>query len=195
MIKKLLLLSIPFLLSTHSYSQEHQISAGMGVGSTSQILDAFLKIGNDFKSSLFDSSYINTTENYGEFRLSYFYTPKDRWSYGAAFSLNKTNFDVLHIQEKLGKQETNYYTVAAETSYSFLKRDRLNLYSLFGAGATFGAVKQTEFATGVIRHSDGTIFNIQITPIAVRYGKRFGGFVELGFGYRGLFSFGAFYTL
>lgn len=193
MIKKLLFLSILFLLSTKTYSQEHQISAGMGLGSTVQILDAFLEIGSGFSSVFFVSSYLDKTENKGEFRLAYAYTPKERWSYGAALSYNQSKFNVINREEIIGDQLNNFYTLAAETSYTFLKKDRVNLYALLGAGASFGKVKQTKYATAEVSRSQGTIFNFQITPIGVRYGKRWGGFAEVGFGYRGVLSFGIFY--
>ncbi|MCK4288204.1 MAG: hypothetical protein KAW86_03280, partial [Bacteroidales bacterium] len=36
-------------------------------------------------------------------------------------------------------------------------------------------------------------FNFQITAVGVRLGKSLGGFMELGFGYKGLLNFGLSY--
>ena len=195
MMKKLLLLCIPFFLYINTYSQEHQVSAGMGLGTTVQMLDVLTEIGGAFSSIFFKGSYLDKTDNIGEFRISYAYTPKDRWSYGATLSYNQSKFDALIKGEKIGEQVNDYYTLAAETSFAYFKKERMSFYALLGAGATLGNVKQTRFSTGKESQSNGTIFNFQITPVGFRYGKQWGGFAEMGFGYRGLLNFGAFYTL
>ncbi|QAA80537.1 hypothetical protein EI546_01795 [Aequorivita sp. H23M31] len=193
MMRKILFVGAFLFLCSHSYSQKHQISAGMGIGSSNQILDV---MESAFSPIFFSSSTLNQTSEIGEFRLSYAYTPLERWHYGATVSYSSTNFDVNFDQEKIGEQVNTYYTLAAETSYSYLKKEKVNMYALVGAGATFGTSKKQ------IQHSDydvdgdyhDTFFNFQVTPIGVSYGKQWGGFAELGFGYRGIFSFGVFYN-
>lgn len=192
MMKKTLFMAVVLLLCSNSYSQEHRISAGMGIGSTNQILDGFLSIGSVFSSIFFDSSYHNKTKNIGEFRVAYAYAPKEKWHFGGAFSYNYSEFDIIRKEEKLGEQTNSYYTLAAETSYSFLKKEILNLYVLLGAGATFGMAKQTQLKQNTEITGDDIFFNFQVTPIGISYGKQWGGFAELGFGYRGVLSFGAF---
>ncbi|HLW30633.1 MAG TPA: hypothetical protein VKX40_00105 [Aequorivita sp.] len=195
MTKSIIFIAILLFLWQPIYSQEHQISAGMGIGSTNQILDGFLSFGSAFSAVFFDSSYHDKTKNLGEFRLAYAYTPKERWGFGGAFSYNYSEFDIIRKEEKLGEQTNSYYTLAAETSYSFLKKEKLNLYVLLGAGATLGTAKQTKLKQNTEITGDDIFFNFQITPIGISYGKHWGGFAELGFGYRGLFSFGVFYDL
>lgn len=195
MLKRIVLSCIFIAVISHSYSQEHQIAAGMGIGSTSQILDGFLSFGTAFSSVFFDSSYHDKTKNIGEFRVAYAYTPKEKWHFGGAFSYNYSEFDIIRKKEKLGEQTNSYYTLAAETSYSFLKKEKLNLYVLLGAGATLSTAKQTKIQTNTEITGDDLFFNFQITPIGISYGNHWGGFAELGFGYRGLLSFGVFYDL
>lgn len=192
---KFLFLSLSFFVTIQTFSQEHQISAGMGLGSTVQILDAFLEFGGAFSSVFFNTSLLDKTDNIGEYRMSYAYTPKEQWSFGGAFSYNQSKFDAIKRQNKIGDQVNDYYTLAAETSFAFLIKERIKLYALVGAGATFVVVKSKEYASNTSASSHGTIFNFQITPIGFRYGKKWGGFAELGFGYRGLASFGVFYSL
>lgn len=192
-MKKLIIVGGFLLLSLQLHAQEHEISAGMGLGSTVQILDEFLSFGYAFSAVYFNSSYLDKTKNLGEFRLAYAYTPKERWHFGGAFSYNLSEFEAVKRGEKFGEQTNTYYTLAGEASYSFLKKEKLKLYALFGMGATFGSVKQTRYAQEDVVRSHGTMFNFQITPIGIRYGKQWGGFAEMGFGYRGLLSFGAFY--
>ncbi len=183
------------ILSTYSFSQEHQVSVGMGVGSTPQIIDAFMEIGSDFSLIFFHAtSTLNKTNNIGEYRLAYGYTPKDRWNFGGAFSFNQSQFDVVSTEGKIGERVINYYTLAAESSYYFMKKEKLKLYALLGAGATLGSLKEKDFLSDKENRSRGTFFNFQITPIGISYGKQWGGFAELGFGYRGILSFGVFYN-
>ncbi|MGB3343598.1 MAG: hypothetical protein WBA61_06785 [Aequorivita sp.] len=159
MMKKILFMAAVLLLCSNSYSQEHQVSAGMGIGSTNQILDGFLSFGSVFSSVFFDSSYHDKTKNIGEFRVAYAYTPKEKWHFGGAFSYNYSEFDIIHKEEKLGEQTNSYYTLEAETSYSFLKKEKLNLYVLLGAGATFGTAKQTKLKQNTEIAGDDIFFN------------------------------------
>lgn len=194
MIKKILIAGALLFMCSHSYSQEHQISAGMGIGSTNQILDVFMEIGTGFSGIFFNNYNLSKTKTLNEFRLAYAYTPKERWHYGGAFSYSQSEYDVNYRNEKIGEKVNTYYTVAAETSYSFLKKEKLNLYALLGAGATFVTVKNTDYSDDTTTDDNDTIFNFQVTPIGIRYGKQWGGFAELGFGYRGVLTFGAFYN-
>lgn len=194
MIKKLLFVGASLLLYSQTYSQQHQISAGMGIGSSNQILDV---LESGFSPIFFPTSTLNETGDVGEFRISYAYTPQEKWHYGATLSYSSTNYDVNLNQEKIGEQVNTYYTLAAETRYSYLKKEKLDVYALLGAGATFGTSKK-KHQNNTFEADDNyhdTFFNFQITPLGVRYGNQWGGFAELGFGYRGIFSFGIFYNL
>lgn len=191
MTKKLFIIAVFLTLCSHSYSQKHQISAGMGLASSNQILDVF-------ESSLtflfVQGSALNETGQVGEFRIAYAYIPQERWRFGGSLSFSQTDYDVIHDQLKHGEQANSYYTLAAESSYAYLKREKFNMYALVGAGATFRNSKQINFYLGEDETLSDTLFNFQITPIGASYGKQWGGFAELGFGYRGIFSFGLFYN-
>jgi|26BtaG_2_1085354.scaffolds.fasta_scaffold00130_1 hypothetical protein len=195
MKNKIVLLSMLIFLSANSYSQEHKLSAGMGLGSTNQILDIFQVVGTGFTAITLNSNYLSQTKNRGEFRLAYAYTPKNRWSYGAAFSYSRSDFDVINQEGKIGEQASSYYTLAAETTYYYMKKEKTKLYGLLGAGATFINMDVTDSASQSSTRSNDSFFNFQITPIGVSYGKNWGGFAEIGVGYRGLFSFGVFVDL
>ena len=195
MIGKIILISILLFLSTISSSQEHRLSAGIGIGSTSQILDVFQVVGTGFSAIVLDSDHLSQTKNMGEFRLAYAFTPKNRWSYGAAFSYNYSEFDVFDTSEKIGEQSNSYYTLAAETSFYYMKKQKTKLYGLLGVGATLVNIDVTDQTTQSSKSSNDSFINFQITPIGVSYGKNWGGFAEVGVGYRGLFSFGVFLDL
>ncbi len=191
MMKRFLLAGTFFFLCSHVHSQKHQISAGMGFASSNQILDVF-ETGLTY---IFGPTSLSETKELGEFRFAYAYTPQERWHYGAMVSFSQNMYDVKFQHEKIGEQKTNYYTVAAEAGYTYLKNDKFNMYALLGAGATFRSLKQTRYSSedNDVKDQD-TLFNFQVTPVGARYGKQWGAFAELGFGYRGIFSFGAFYN-
>jgi|SRR5690554_2445072 len=191
MMKKILFIGAFLLIFSNLYSQEHQISAGYGIGSSNQMLDFF---ETTFSSIFLPTASLNETSSVGEFRVAYAYTPKERWHYGAAISYSQSEHDVSYFGEKIGEQVNTYYTIAVETSYSFLKKEKLNIYALLGAGATFATSEQTQYDPKTTSDSNDTLFNFQVTPVGISYGKQWGGFAELGFGYRGIFSFGAFYN-
>lgn len=198
-MKNSLFILIAFLFFfSKSNAQEHQISAGMGTGTTTQILDIFTEIGTGFSSIFFGSPYVGNTSNSGEYRISYAYTPKEKWHFGAAFSYRATKSDVFQKKEnyiKIGKRTNNYYTLAGETAFSFLNKEKVRLYALVGAGATIGTSNRKSIESGAKSSETDAFFNFQVTPFGVSYGKQFGGFAELGFGYRGLFSFGVYYRM
>lgn len=195
MKNKFLLISTFLFLSIQSYSQNHRISSGWGFGSTSQILDIFREIGSGFSAIAFDSDYITKTKNVGEYRLGYAYTPKNRWNFGASFSYNYSEFDIFNSEEKIGEQSNAYYTLAAETSYYYMNKERTKLYGLLGLGATFVDLEAKDYINQTSEKSTDSFPNYHFTPIGVSYGKNWGGFAEIGFGYRGLFSCGLFLNL
>lgn len=178
-----------------SNAQQHQISGGMGVGSTTQILNGIAEFGSAFSSMFFNGAYSTNTRNTGEFRLSYAYTPKERWHFGGTFSYNHADADIYKTDEKIGDRHNDFYTFAGETSYSFLNKEKVKLYALVGAGVTFGTTSKTIYHPIETYTNSGTLFNFQISPFGIQFGKEWGGFAELGFGYRGLISFGMFYNL
>lgn len=189
---KLLFVSAFVFVVSHSYSQNHDISVGMGIASSNQIVDAF----ESSISSIFFPGYstLEETSSLGEFRLAYAFTPKERWSYGVALSYSKIEYDIKTNNAKVGEQTSSYYTFAGETTYSYINKEKIKLYALVGLGATLSSTeRQTDSGTSVEDDTNDTFFNFQITPIGFRYGKKWGGFAEAGFGYRGIISFGAFY--
>lgn len=195
MIKKIVIVGTLLFLSSKTFSQEHRLSAGMGIGTTSQIFDSFQVVGSAFSNVIFNGAQLNEARNLGEFRLAYAYTPKNRWSFGGVVSYSTTDFDVNYQGSKIGEQTSNYYTVAAETTYAYMKKEKMRLYGLLGAGATFSNDKVKDYSDKSEDSSNSSFFNFQVTPIGFSYGKNWGGFIEAGVGYRGLFSFGLFYDL
>lgn len=166
----------------------------MGVASSNQILGAFESSISSIVLPFPDYLTLSETSSLGEFRLAYAYTPRDRWSYGVVFSFSQIEYDIKSNYTKVGEQTANYYTFAGETTYSYVNKEKIKLYALVGLGATVSSTeRQTDSETYLEDSTNETFFNFQITPIGFKYGNKWGGFAEAGFGYRGIISFGAFY--
>ena len=85
-------------------------------------------------------------------------------------------------------------TIAPEIYYVYLYRKYFEAYTLLGAGASFITTTTTTNATPyapastVTEAKDG--LKMQYTPIGIRVGGHLSGFVELGFGYKGIVNTG-----
>ncbi len=92
----------------------------------------------------------------------------------------------------------SYFTFAPEFSYTYMdtKDDRIRL-KLYGGGG-FGMTIFDDFNTysNVYAHhydESGPKVTGYVSPIGMRIGRKLGGFVELGFGYKGLVHGGISY--
>lgn len=191
----MLLLSLLLIANFTSYSQKHQVSGGVGIASSSQIMDAFLEFASIFPFSMYDSPRIVNTQNIGEFRVSYAYTPQERWSFGGTLSYNHSKSDVFYKEREIGKRTNNFITLAGETGFNYLNREKIRLYALVGAGLTYAVISETDHELRETFDSSDGIFNFHVSPIGIQIGQKWGGFAEAGFGYRGLLSAGVFYNL
>ena len=90
------------------------------------------------------------------------------------------------------------YTLATEALFAYIKKGRFMFYGYGGAGATIFKDNYTLYygnGTPVTLPSNPytyshTYFNMQVSPIGIRFGGNIAGFVEMGFGYKGLISGG-----
>ncbi len=89
-------------------------------------------------------------------------------------------------------------TIAAECKYKYLDRKIITLYGYIGIGYSILLARNyfttidpgLPFGDKIQNH-----FNMHITPIGMRLGKKFGGFLEIGLGYKGLLNAGVSLTL
>lgn len=164
-----------------SYSQHHQISGGMAFGSIT-----FDRLHD------FSFGRKNVREQ-REFRLSYAYVPQERWQYGASVMYGHSKSDMTLRGDVFAHRYVDYYGIAGETSYAYHNREKLKLYALVGAGVSFATEFYRNFDdfNKIEKHR---FFEYHITPIGIRYGKKWGGFAEIGYGYRGFISIGLFYN-
>jgi len=108
---------------------------------------------------------------------------------------NATGYDGVS-----GHYTVKTYTFAAEALFAYVKKGRFMFYGYGGMGLTnykqnYYFYSNTYYPPPVTLPSNPytynqTYFNAQVTPIGIRFGGNIAGFVEMGFGYKGLMSGG-----
>ncbi len=90
------------------------------------------------------------------------------------------------------------YTMATEVTFNYLTiaNGTLRFYGVFGAGYSIYVhiiKSKNNGVSSVYKNSRSTYGALQIAPIGIRFGRDFGGFLELGSGYRGIVNYGLTY--
>lgn len=177
------------LSNTFAQERKHELTLGYGIGTTSEFVDAFSDVlvtgisGGHFKSD--NGSYT------GSFHIGYKYGLTDRLWLGGTFLYESGKSDALVDDQRQGKFNDYFYTLAAEARYNYLSKEKFALYGLLGAGATLYHQKYAPDHGG--KETDSQVhFNFQLTPLGIRYGGKWGVFAEAGFGYKGVISLGVF---
>lgn len=189
-MKKIFVLTVFGLLFNNLIAQEskHEIQLGAGIWSTTEIVDIF---GNVLATGLTGGAYQSKDATYsGAFHLGYKYSIAPKIAIGGIFVYENSSSDAYIDNASAGQFKNNYYTLAAEMDYKYIKKKNLSLYGVLGAGATLYGQKYEESNKNV---SENTVnFNFQISPLCIKLGNKVGGFAELGFGYKGILSVGFF---
>lgn len=193
-MKKLLTFSLFLSFVISMQAQEHRVSAGVSFGTLSQFHRALSGIISDILQDS-NSIYRKETVNMGDFRVSYLYIPEGKINFGGTFSYNHSREKVFRKDILRAQQKYNYYTLAGESGIFYRKWEKTQLYGLLGVGATLVTTHVRDFSENTTKDKSEMFFNFQVTPIGVSFGKQWGGFAEIGLGYRGILSAGLFYNL
>ena len=172
-----------------------EVRIGYGMLSANSVVNSYSDMLADFLS---DGSVAYANESgSGAICLSYRYRILPRVHLGATLGYERVRKDyvytVLGAPEIVGGKN-DYLTVAADLQFRYLQVPSgiLSLYWGVGLGAGFHKQKLSGFAYGPDKY-DETRLAYQVTPLGLTVGlKRFGAFAEVGFGYKGIFQFGAY---
>ncbi|MBV4359656.1 outer membrane beta-barrel protein [Pinibacter aurantiacus] len=196
MQKTLLVFASLLTLNLTSLAQsKHEVSLGFGFGTTNEADDAASTTMTEFFNALFLlESYSEDVKYSAAWHVGYktFLTKKQKLAVGATFAYQSVKGNYSYSGEKAGDLHRNFYTIAAEADYRYIKKEKFHLYSGLGLGYTFGNETLTPIAGSEQKTSSGN-FDLQIIGIGARYGNNVGGFMELGFGYKGIICAGFFF--
>lgn len=132
----------------------------------------------------------------GAIFLTYRYSFNDKVSFGITGGIDNEKGDYVQGHTKVGDYKRATYTTAMELKYTYSDRKVVKIYCLGGLGYTFANQKGSyTYVSGIIEgtgneNSNKGHINFQLSPVGLRIGKRLAGFVELGFGYKGIFNTG-----
>ena len=180
---------------------KHEIMAGYGYLSN---IDVRVKLALvfDINQLLYYKTPIDSLRRYGNIHISYKYRVHERILIGAAVMYAPMKVPVINATYlsggtetiKLGDLHYHVFTVAPEMNVLYVKNPTFKLYGNFGVGLTFGMIHFKNVANET-NHKWSKYINYQLAPVCFRFGSNIGGFIELGWGYKGLVNGGVFFNL
>jgi hypothetical protein len=138
--------------------------------------------------------YRDSQISLGAIYFTYRYNLMPSMSIGLTSGLDLTDGYITDYNgRRIGTTKKVFLTCAAECKYKYLEKKIITLYGYLGIGYSilldrnyFTTVDPgLPFGDKIQNH-----FNMHITPIGMRLGKKFGGFLEIGLGYKGLINAG-----
>ena len=208
---------------TASFAQNRPVDMEIGLGygqiTSEQLLDG------TYVGLLVPTmrQYINTFSS-GILSLQYKYYISNRCTIGFFAGVEQQSGDWYyddmsgHSDDwgtfRLGSFSRTAFTIAPEFSFAYLNKKNVRLYSSVGMGATFKKEQDiyepalynyyslyapnTSIPVAETRVSNNVMkFNAYYSPLGVRFnlGGHINGFLEAGFGYKGIFNGGISYSL
>lgn len=194
-------LSITMLLIfNHAFSQQdrpkHEVKLifsdalpitlghGMAYGFSDAIKNAFSDYNRDDKK---DSGG-------GMYGIGYRYSISPRLSVGADIGYMQINTKLAFSKKddasvvKKFDRKAGYTVILPTAQLNYFERPLVSLYGSASAGLFL--TNSTEKGDGDTFKDKSTNFGFQVNPIAVRVGRKFAGFAELGFGMKGFVNLG-----
>jgi hypothetical protein len=190
-MKKILLflVMIPGILEAQDKGIGLEIEGSYGVLSSAQILtvtrDVFVEIIT-LGTAVDKDNYHSTGAGF----LSGRYYVNSWLGVGLTLGMEIIKADLVNGEDVIiGDYTYRSQVIAAEFKFRYLNTEFLQLYSGLGSGFRFGKEK-TRYLNDPPDISDVGLWTGHINLLGIRIGKGFGGFLELGYGYKGIFNVG-----
>ena len=186
------------LQTTPMSMPKHEIYAGLGLLNDNQLV----ALTADIIGTIFTGGYLVQPGSYHAFTpfAGYRYWFTKRFGLGGIFAFDVNSVKVyngtdLNDHTVLMREVNRYYmTFAVEPIFNYMYRPSCQLYGYFGLGGTIVTFGNVIFDDGSNANISRVPYvNVHITPIGVRFGNEFGGFVEIGYGYKGILNAGISY--
>ena len=170
---------------------KQEVYVGLGLLNDNQMMAMI----SDIVSTVITLGYLVEPGTYRPFTpfLGYRFWFTERFSLGAAFAYDVNSVKVYNSNTPDQKREVNrkYMTFAVEPAFNYVSKSAFKLYGYLGLGVTIIHFENAVFNDG----SEAELtrlpfFNAHFTPIGMRFGKEFGGFLEFGYGYKGILNAG-----
>ncbi len=174
--------------------KRHEIEINYSYFTTAKIInniyDKLYGFGDHNDNYLFNNNF----NSYGAAYFTYRFNLLKKMSLGITCGVDFSNADIVDNRNAyFGNTRKTYLTSALECKYKYADKKIVSFYGFLGIGYSWLFTKDNyimdpqgmKFVKMIKNHLDG-----QITPIGIRIGKTFGGFIELGIGYKGFLNAG-----
>lgn len=171
--------------------QHHDIQLSYGLLTANQFMDIAESV---LISVLSFGNYEKENHDYSGARfISYKNSVTYRLGVGACLGVDNVKGDLVRRDVQYGEFRESHTTLALEGDIKWVKRDFIQMYTGAGLGISLNKERGEIIDTG---ETDSVLSNhvaFQLNAVGLRLGKSFGGFLELGFGYKGMLNFGLSY--
>lgn len=204
-MKKIIALISLFVIgcSLNAQDENNQISVSYGVASMQAIDETIVTIFDDMIISLLSLGDLKPTSSdvtgagLIEFRYKYFVSEKVSFGLRAGYVKydHKDSFTLSDGTKFTTNWNDQYITTMLDFNFYYLNNENVSLYSGVGAGASFVSSEVTSVTDPKYNSNatdNTTLLAFQLNAFGVRFGKSFGGFAELGFGYSGILNGGLY---
>jgi hypothetical protein len=136
-------------------------------------------------------------ENSGPVSVHPKYYISDRIKLGLNITFEQEKEKTMDNGLSTGKVKSSYYCFMPSVTYNYWQRDNCEVYGCVSLGAgiensTFSPVSKETYSEKL---ENSIKFACQFSALGIRYGKKVGIFMELGYGYNGIFQAGISYNL
>jgi len=99
---------------------------------------------------------------------------------------------IYNVGQYEGELKRQFITLAVEWEYRYVNQGIVQVYSGLGLGYTYGTEKLTPPPELGTEPGSGDVSSIayQVNAVGMRIGKKYAGFVEFGYGYKGIVNIG-----
>ena len=189
-------------------SYHHEINLGYGYVTKEQVHNGFLGFHKNYLGlseqemildEMYEGSgvrpYINDLRKTGVIALSYKYAITKRIKAGLTIAAENEHADVYSLGQVQsgGNYRRTAISIAAEGKFIYTTNGLVSLYGLAGFGTC--VIRQKITGNEKTYKSTSNYFTLQLSPIGLRIGKKAAGFLEAGFGYKGVCHLGFSYQL
>jgi hypothetical protein len=171
--------------------RSNEISASYGTLTNEQLIAAFISVNISIVNGVTGNYTVTNAKGVGAVFLTFKKNSESgRTAVGFSAGMDNTTLDILNSSNiKKGELKMKSFTIAGEGLVNYILRENFRFYGNLGLGYTFLNFKYNPSATASAK---GGHVNFQVSPLCIKYGKNFGGLLELGIGYKGILNVGLF---
>ncbi|MEJ2596145.1 MAG: hypothetical protein P8100_13720 [bacterium] len=111
---------------------------------------------------------------------------------GVSAGFSTSSAEIYNVGQFAGNLDRQFITVAGELEYRYVNQGPVQIYSGIALGFTYGVEKLTPPVESGEASSTGNISTLgyQLNAVGIRLGKKFAGFAEFGYGFKGIVNIG-----